>query len=80
MKLQMKGDGTMTKSTMLFSSPRFLTGMSTVLDIGNTLTMYNVSDTPELADYKAMRSDWEAVGEDLIDAADRWECMNEKEV
>ncbi len=46
----------------LFAVPGFLTGMGSAIDIGSTLTEYNVSRTPEEADYFALCSDWEAVG------------------
>ena len=49
----------------LFSNPSLISGMARVLDLGCTLDEYNTSVTPEMADYLAMASDWEAVGKDL---------------
>ena len=52
-------------SDFLFAMPSFLRGAASVLDIGGTLTEYNVSRTPEEADAKALRADWQMVGQDL---------------
>ena len=49
----------------LFSEPSFIGGMAYNLDLGNTLNVYNESETAEIADYKAIRNDWLAVGKDL---------------
>jgi len=66
----------MTRTTTLFSDPSFLRGMSSLLDIGSTLTIYNESDTPQEADAKALYMDWAAVGDDLIYAMNRWDEEN----
>ena len=68
----------MTRTTALFSMPSFFRGMSSVLDVGSTLTVYNTSRSPEEADSKAIYSDWAAVGEDILFAARRWEKENVK--
>lgn len=52
-------------SDILFSEPSFLEGIARVLDLGNTLTEYNNSLTPEQADYIAAAADWTTVGNDL---------------
>jgi hypothetical protein len=49
----------------LFAKPSFLGGMASVLDLGSTLTEYNVSPTPEQADAIAIYNDWKAVGNDI---------------
>ena len=49
----------------LFARPSFVVGTASILDFGNTLFVYNVSPTPEIADYMAMRNDWVIVGDDL---------------
>ena len=54
----------------LYAEPTFISGMARVLDIGATLHEFNYSTTPELADIEAIRSDWEAVGNDLRVAID----------
>ncbi len=35
------------------------------MDFSQTIDKYNASDTSEEADFKAIRSDWEAVGGDI---------------
>ena len=49
----------------LFAEPSFTEGMARVLDLGNTLQIYNVSETENQADIEALRNDWRAVGNDL---------------
>lgn len=47
----------------------FFTGMARTLDIGATQRKpYYGSERPEEIDYKAMKSDWEAVGNDIRSA------------
>lgn len=52
-------------SSRLFAEPSFFEGMSRVLDLGATLQDYNISETEQEADIKALKNDWSAVGEDL---------------
>ncbi|MBU1626687.1 hypothetical protein KKB18_04890 [bacterium] len=49
----------------LFAKPSFLGGMASVLDLGSTLTVYNNSPTPEIADNIAIYNDCKAVGNDI---------------
>ncbi len=53
-------------TTFLFARPTFLEGMARVLDMGGTMTEFNRSPTPRIADALALRSDWMAVGQDLL--------------
>ncbi len=58
-----------------FSFISFFSGLTKVLDIGNTLPirippvrisrMHISSKDPDILDYKAIESDWKAVGRDL---------------
>ena len=50
-----------------FAMPSFLTGLARVLDLGATLSAcsYVEWESPEEADWEAIRSDWEAEGDDL---------------
>lgn len=44
--------------------------MARVLDIGDQLDQWNLpASAPDQEDADALRRDWEAVGQDLIDAA-----------
>lgn len=49
----------------LFARPSFWSGAAQIIDFGNTMFMYNVSPTPEVADFFAMKSDWAIIGHDL---------------
>lgn len=52
-------------SDYLFATPSFWTGIARVLDLGGTFDSYNESPTPTMADRRAMRLDWLAVGKEL---------------
>ena len=70
----------MNRSDILFATPSFLGGLSSVLDLGSTLTQYNTSSTPAKADANAIRADWEAVGNDLRTAMAQYQkARNEQE-
>ena len=43
----------------------FTRGMARVLDLGSTINVYICNDCPDEIDCKAIRSDWEMVGEDM---------------
>lgn len=60
----------MNNSTFLFATPSFIGGLSSVLDMGATLVVYNEAPTMELADKWAMSSDWIISGEDIRSAMD----------
>ncbi len=60
----------MDQTTVLFSTPSVLEGISRLIDFGSTLNVYNSSKTAEDADCKAIKSDWEAVGKDIKKAMD----------
>jgi hypothetical protein len=50
---------------LLYARPSFFEGFARLLDLGGTLNEYNQSDTSDDADLVALRSDWEAIGEDF---------------
>lgn len=50
---------------ILFTMPTFVEGVARAVDVGDTLTVYNISASPEEADLRAIRADWLAVGNDL---------------
>ena len=52
-------------SDFLFATPSFSMGLAAVLDVGGTLVEYNSSRTPVEADRRAIRSDWETIGNDI---------------
>ena len=49
----------------LFARPNFISGMGMAIDLGATMTQYNVSETPEEADALALNNDWAVVGEEM---------------
>ena len=58
-------DIVLARSGRLFANPSFITGMAKILDIGATFDVYNENITPKEADYRAILSDWYAVGDEL---------------
>ena len=61
------------KSTFLFARPSFASGVSRIMDLGATMQIYNNSKTENEADLKALKKDWEAVGEDILSAVKEYE-------
>lgn len=55
----------------LFAKPSLVYGVARTLDLGAMLDSYNISPTPEMADFLAMLSDWMVVGTDLRAAIER---------
>lgn len=49
----------------LFARPSFWEGMGRVIDFGNALQEYNTSSSGSAADERALKADWQAVGEDM---------------
>ncbi len=60
-------------SDFLFARPTFLVGFASILDWGDTLTEFNSTSTPEIADSLAMGSDWKTVGKDILRAMEETE-------
>ena len=52
-------------TSFLFARPSFWAGPASLFDFGNALFEYNISLTPEQANFLALRADWRAVGDDL---------------
>jgi hypothetical protein len=59
----------MTKKTIiddfLFATPTRISGVARFFDLAGAFDAYNISETGEEADAKAMYADWAMVGEDL---------------
>jgi len=60
-------------TSFLFARPSFVEGMGRVLDFGNTMTEYNVSENAAEADRRAMLADWCAVGDDIRSVMGMWQ-------
>jgi hypothetical protein len=56
----------------LFARPTFWSGIARVVDLGATLNEYNYSASPRRADYYAIRSDWNVVGDDISEALNKY--------
>lgn len=52
-------------STFLVPDASFATGMGSVANIAGNYYEFNTSETPTLADIRALRADWAQVGHDL---------------
>ena len=57
---------------LLFAQPSFLEGLARSLDLGDTLTEYNRSESGHAADRRALRSDWDAIGRDMRNAMEEF--------
>lgn len=57
---------------LLYAVPSFWEGLVRAIDIGNTLTEYNFSESDPAADLRALRADWKAIGSDLALAAQQF--------
>ncbi len=53
------------RSDFLFSTPSFLIGFGSVLNIAGNYYSFNYSSTGNGADYKAIKSDWGVIGSDI---------------
>ena len=62
----------MDNTGFLFARPSFSAGFASVLDLGGTLFFYNVATHEKEADARAIHSDWEAVGDDLLLAINKF--------
>ncbi|MBF0456850.1 MAG: hypothetical protein HQK99_03035 [Nitrospirae bacterium] len=49
----------------LFAVPSFMEGVARIIDIGGTMVNFNFSPTAEIADSMALKSDFQAVGDDI---------------
>ena len=60
-------------SSVLGADPSSIEGIARLLDIGNTLQAYNDSDTGQNADHKALKHDWQMIGDDIRYSISRYE-------
>lgn len=64
------------RSDFLFPDTDFITGMGSVLNIGGNYFDFATSKNENLADLKALRSDWGVTGQDINSAMT--ECSNQE--
>jgi len=62
----------------LFANPSFFRGMARVLDLGGTLQIYNKYETANEADYAAILSDWQVIGNDIKISIQNYEKKTKK--
>jgi hypothetical protein len=62
----------------LYSTPGFLSGMASVLDIFGNLGRYNYSRTGKEADFRALYSDYRMIGQDIEGAMESLEMRRAK--
>lgn len=56
-----------------FSSvPSFITGAASAFDLFGTLAVYNISDSPDEADFNAIASDFYETAYDIRDAVNQY--------
>ena len=65
-------------SFQLFARPSLLEGMARILDLGTTLQNYNDYPSAKQADSNALFNDWQAVGQDIMNAIDKYENQEQK--
>ena len=53
------------QSLYLTAQPSFLEGVARLFDFAGTMTVYNESRSPDEADIRALRADWQALGDDM---------------
>ncbi len=56
------------RTTFLFAIPNFFSGCARLLDLGGVYDLYNESQDGDVADARALYSDFRMVGEDLQQA------------
>ena len=54
----------------LFATPSFVSGLARVFDLFGQFDVYNTSETPDIADSKAIYCDFKIVGQDLRHAVE----------
>ena len=66
-----------TETECLYTATNFLRGFASVFNLYGNYYKFNTSSTPEEADQKAIKSDWEKVGSDIKEAKSKFEKENE---
>jgi hypothetical protein len=62
-------------STYLFASPGIFEGAGRLVDFGNTLFGYNVSETETAADWRALMADCRAIASPFAKVAGEPDCV-----
>lgn len=59
------------KGAFLLPTVSFVTGMGSIFNVSGNFYQFKTSRTPLEADMRAIKSDWEKVGEDFKDAMEK---------
>jgi DNA modification methylase len=62
-----------SKTFYLYARPSFIEGMSRLFDFGGTLQEYNEHESGDVADYEAIKRDWQAIGGDIFKSLKEYE-------
>ena len=57
----------------LYARPSFWDGIARLFDFGGLLNQYNYSKSGKEADFRAIQSDWEYVGQDIYKAIEEYD-------
>lgn len=68
------------KTDYLFPNMSFISGMGSIIDLSGNYFEYNLSESSEEADRKAIHSDWQVIGQDIYSVFKKInEELNDKE-
>jgi len=62
-------------TTFLTSDSDFVTGMGSAVNLGGSFYDFNYAESPQLADIRAMRADWEMIGKDVAVILEKAEAV-----
>lgn len=65
------------RSDFLFPDTDFITGMGSVLNIAGSYFEFDSSKSENIADQKALRSDWGVIGQDIREALSKYSNLQE---
>ena len=60
----------------LFTTPSFLTGAGTVMNLAGSFYDFNSSQSPNMADILAIKADFNIIGDDLSESMNCLICVN----
>ena len=66
-----------SKSSCLYCNPSALKGAARIASIFGGVDEYRTSSTEEEADINAIRKDWEMVGEDIANATQQYDNIEQ---
>ena len=68
------------KTSHLLPKNNFLVGMGSILNLAGSYFEYNYSKSGNLADFRAIMSDWENVGEDIRKSKEKFEIDHKEDL